>query len=484
MKLGLVFGVALCTAFCFSSAWATPPVEEMSSLDLGPRPALRPPSPFAPEPAAEAPSYDYLAQYAMACAFIRDFQVDDPTSPDDGGMREGEHMLTVIETDNTSESIWIWTRYYELTGDNQYWDNVQRAWGYCMRHPAYSEEGPPAGPLAYYKVYNCAWAMAAESKYRSVYGDSTYRSYADSCARFVDYYHLDVFTASYPYSNLNGPVASWAAGNLHLYGLAVEDTAYTNGAVEIGADVKAWVDANPQRLYLCYWAMSGGATMWGLTHSYFEGHPDEEHDWLSLYGNHLWDFAPYGDFQYAWDNWYALGHYAVWEAMASRLHKNRHRSLCDSTIARDRDLDGGLPAHMYEPQDHDQTWITNYKGYTCLNPSIPAIDLVLAAETTAVARGGRIALSFGLANNTASTQSFDIWTELFMPDGSPYRGNPFIGPIAVNLPPLQVVSRTLKQRVPPGAPLGTYTYTAKVGNYPDDVNDQASIRITVSSAAR
>jgi hypothetical protein len=170
--------------------------------------------------------------------------------------------------------------------------------------------------------------------------------------------------------------------------------------------------------------------------------------------------------------------------MASRLHKNRHRSLCDSTIARDRDLDGGLPAHMYEPQDHDQTWITNYKGYTCLNPSIPAIDLVLAAETTAVARGGRIALSFGLANNTASTQSFDIWTELFMPDGSPYRGNPFIGPIAVNLPPLQVVSRTLKQRVPPGAPLGTYTYTAKVGNYPDDVNDQASIRITVSSAAR
>ena len=129
--------------------------------------------------------YDPLVRFQMGADFITTLQVSDTSLAAYGGMREGEHMLNVIQTDNTSESIWIWTHYYALTGDDAYHDNIDAAWEYCMNYPAYNEEGDNNQVTGYYRRYNCAWALRAEMEYRQVYGDNTYEAYADSCASYL-----------------------------------------------------------------------------------------------------------------------------------------------------------------------------------------------------------------------------------------------------------------------------------------------------------
>ena len=89
-------------------------------------------------------SYDPLTRYEMACDFIVTMQVSDTASASYGGMREGEHMLGVIQTDNTSESIWMWTHYYDLTGSDNYRDNVDAAWAYCMTTRPIARRGTTA----------------------------------------------------------------------------------------------------------------------------------------------------------------------------------------------------------------------------------------------------------------------------------------------------------------------------------------------------
>ena len=86
-------------------------------------------------------SYDPLNRFELACDFIVSMQVSDTSSAAYGGMREGEHLLSIIQTDNTSEAIWMWSHYYDLTGTDSYRDNVDAAWVYCMNYPAYDEEG-------------------------------------------------------------------------------------------------------------------------------------------------------------------------------------------------------------------------------------------------------------------------------------------------------------------------------------------------------
>ena len=72
-----------------------PVIEENFELDYVPSPMFY--------------SYDALTRLLMGADFIVTMQVSDTTSASYGGMREGEHMLGVIQTDNTSESIWIWS---------------------------------------------------------------------------------------------------------------------------------------------------------------------------------------------------------------------------------------------------------------------------------------------------------------------------------------------------------------------------------------
>jgi hypothetical protein len=75
------------------------------------------------------------------------------------------------------------------------------------------------------------------------------------------------------------------------------------------------------------------------------------------------------------------------------------------------------------------------------------------------ADGGTFQFTVTVTNGTGEPQTLDLWTAL---DG-PVAREPAFGPRTFTLAPGDAATRTLTQRVPAGAPAGTYTYTARVG---------------------
>jgi len=115
-----------------------------------------------------ASSYDADEVFKKACAFIAAWQVTDPNDPNYGGIREGENMPDIIQTDNTQESVWVWSRWRELSGSRAYDDATARSWVYINKYPAWEEEGWGSESQKYYRFYNCGWGMRAEMMYRRV----------------------------------------------------------------------------------------------------------------------------------------------------------------------------------------------------------------------------------------------------------------------------------------------------------------------------
>ncbi len=332
---------------------------------------------------------EYIEMFGLIAHFLSVWQVDIP-GPDFGGMREGEHLPDIIQTDNTSESIWVWTRYYELTGDNQYYQNVLDAFTYSLNHPAYLEESGSHPFYGYYRMYNCGWAVTAELKFRQVYGDNTYQAYGDSCGSYIRYNELQRPTSGF-YRMVNPPVYSWALGNLYNAGIHTANQAWIDAAVtKAGLSVKTWVEGEPTLLSNETWAMSGGATMWGLLNSYFRRYPAQMPAWLQTYKGYLDTYATPGDFTNAWNGWYALGHRAVGEALQDAYHLGVHVVLTDTLIAEDGDGDGGIPARPEDTDAMDQTWVSNYLAFMGLDPLLPAAADVPAAPFAQSAPRGRL----------------------------------------------------------------------------------------------
>ncbi|MCK4304322.1 MAG: hypothetical protein KAY24_08805, partial [Candidatus Eisenbacteria sp.] len=318
----------------------------------------------------------YLEMFGRIAEFLSIWQVHDPGDPAFGGMREGEHLPDIIQTDNTSESIWVWSRYRELTGDDQYHQNILDAFTYSMNYPAYLEEGTSSPVSGYYRMYNCGWATRAELKYRQVYGDDTYKDYGDSCASYIRYHTLDR-PSYWFYRYVNPPVLSWALGNLYFAGIHGANVEWMEEAVRQARErVKVWVEEEPELLGNETWAMSGGATMWGLLSSFFSAHPESADAWVPLYKDWMDVFSDPGEFQNAWNGWYALGHWATGTALDDPYHLDLHIMLADTLIAEDGDGDGGIPARPEDSDDMDQTWVSNYLAFMGLHPLLaPAAAL-------------------------------------------------------------------------------------------------------------
>lgn len=322
-------------------------------------------------------SYDPLVRYQMGADFIATLQVSDTSLAAYGGMREGEHMLNVIQTDNTSESIWIWTHYYSLTGSDDYHDNIDAAWEYCMNYPAYNEEGDNNQVTGYYRRYNCAWALRAEMEYRQVYGDNTYSAYADSCASYLCHNPLILRGLVGMYRRLNGLIMGWAVGNLYEYGTYVGNPTYVTKAVEMADSVRDWVDTNPNKLHWMEWAMEGGSVMWGVVHSWFQENPSGLVAWVDSMAPYLNAEIDSSQYQNAWRGWAALGQNTAGEVLGSPVYMANFKHLADTLVLNDGDSDGGIPVIDAEPDDHDQTWVTNYLGFMCMDK---LLDLAGARE--------------------------------------------------------------------------------------------------------
>ncbi|HVP57214.1 MAG TPA: T9SS type A sorting domain-containing protein [bacterium] len=381
-SLLLVVGLSLLIPL---AAWATPyvPIDALggnggaaqgSEEWVGPR-AL---------PAGTLATYDPYVRYGMCCDFVKSMQVSDTSTIDYGGIREAEHMLGVIQSDNTSESIWLWSHYYRLSGTDTYHGNVAASWQYIMNHPAYNEEGDDSPVGGYYRRYNCSWSLRAVMEYSDVYGDATYAAYGDSCASYLCHHPMKLNGLTGAARRLNGMVMGWAVGNLYEYGQYIGNPTYCSKALDMADSVKGWVDSNPAKLHWKEWAMEGGSAMWGIVHSFFANNPTSLKTWVTTSAPYLdTEVLPSdGAYQNAWRAWGALGQSTASQVLDSPTYGGYFKHLADTLVANDEDNDGGIPVLDADPDNYDQSWVTSYLAFMCMN------RLLVTAGTPVVAKDG------------------------------------------------------------------------------------------------
>jgi len=133
--------------------------------------------------------------------------------------------------------------------------------------------------------------------------------------------------------------------------------------------------------------------------------------------------------------------------------------------------------HGYENEDI-------YFKYCDADCGCPDVSVYLAPDEAMVPRGGKLGFDILVRNNMGSSQAFQAWTDVILPNGKPYKGNPVLGPKTVPLQPRKWVIRHITQQVPKNAPLGDYVYTGKIGTWPDSLIDQDQFDFTVVEARK
>ncbi len=372
--------VALVVALA-APALATVPAPPLDEADLrlpadfgGPVGMRTMPAPLGP--------FNYLRELDQIAAFLAVWQVSNPSSPNYGGMIEAESgdLAGVIQTDNTLEAIWVWSRYRELTGRTTYDANVAAAWVYALRYPAWLEEGSVGDD--YYRVHNCAWGLTAVMQYQAVTGDLTYASHALSCGSYIRSHSLNLNVANQWSQRLNAFCKGWAAGNLYLYAEAVGDATLLSAALTQGQNVLSWLNASPAaRLAYEYWAMSSGTCVWGVCNSVFRADPVAGAAWIAANG-------AYVD---VWQDWYVVPGY-VWDSSWNVANANAQFAMSDlagadpwyangvlvtdALLSLDTDDDGGITAESIDLASEDMCWVTSYLAKFCLDRLIgtPAQD--------------------------------------------------------------------------------------------------------------
>ncbi len=319
--------------------------------------------------------WSYIHELCQTAAFIASMQVSDSLDPEFGGIIEGEDALTIVETDNTQEAIWVWCRYYEITGDTTYFLNLRRAWIYVMNHPAWLEEGADSD---YYRVWNCGLGLFAESKYRDVFNDSSYIAYADTCIHYM-FEHPLPFTGVIPYyRRLHPKTTSLAAGMLYQYGKEMNNDTLMDTALVYGERVKSWIEADPAtNINDEVWAMSGGTAVWGLCRSIFDEDTTEGITWLNTYLPYMKYYQPSGTWNNSWNIWYANAYNFSGRITQNSNYIEYHHSLTDSLLIQDYDDDGGVPPTRTWGQNQDHAWVSAYMvfmGFEGLMDSIRDFD--------------------------------------------------------------------------------------------------------------
>ncbi|MFA7330172.1 MAG: hypothetical protein WC326_03770 [Candidatus Delongbacteria bacterium] len=337
--------------------WEGAPTQSTAAL----RPAARElPAPLGP--------FSWLREYAQIAAFLADWQYLQVGNAQYGGMIEAEAgpLGNVIQTDNTLEAIWVWSRWRSWTGRADYDAHVAAAWTYCLNHPAWLEEGGLNDN--YYRAHNCAWGLAAALEYEAASGDTTRRSYGRTCATYIAAHPLPLGSAS----GMNAMVTGWCAGSLYEYGVETERADLRAAAVEQGLDLLDFVEQDPAR-WLAWdeWAMSGGTMLWGLCRSVFRDAPLYGQQWLQ---DHVFQVPDWADWHnvdgYDWDgSWnvaYANGLFAVTEAVGDPVSSERARRIAENLLSHDTDDDGGIMAESEDPDTEDMSWVTCYLARFCV----------------------------------------------------------------------------------------------------------------------
>ncbi|KPJ53390.1 hypothetical protein AMJ39_04785 [candidate division TA06 bacterium DG_24] len=94
-------------------------------------------------------------------------------------------------------------------------------------------------------------------------------------------------------------------------------------------------------------------------------------------------------------------------------------------------------------------------------------ELGIATNGTIIPQGGTLSYDGMLVNLETTPETVDVWTEVLLPGGEPFGGNPVLGPIRVTLAPNDTVFAHPSHHIPMAAPPGEYTYMGFVSSsYP------------------
>ena len=398
---------------------------------------------------ADFTRHDPLTQLLEEGQFLTGLQVAS------GGMAEGESLMGIVQTDNTTESIWVWSRYRELTGDGRFDANVAAAWQYVLANPAWLEEGG-GGPDGYYRIYNCAWALVAEPTYRQATGDAAFLPYALTCVGYLRANPLNLA------STLNVQISGFAAGALYDFGLEQGDPGMRADAVALGELVRARSEANPSILSVEQWALSGGAILWGVLRSTFRENPGGR-AWAETYGpmTKPWDAA--GNWHLAHAGWYGLGRHEAWKASGEASFHTTHRTIYDRLISRDTDDDGGIMTQDSHPNTSDESWVSNYLAYMAIERVRPTVDAAAADDDAQLPPGSLWRVGFAFASDSAHQTEAAVVRVLLAEPGQP--PSLLAGPRTLLLQPSFVLpARDLGIPIPAGAAPGVWTATIEVSD--------------------
>jgi Secretion system C-terminal sorting domain len=325
--------------------------------------------------------------------------------PNFGGQHEGETTTwNIIQTDNTQEALRDWAHYARVTGDlERYRTNIDAAWEYTLNFPAYLEEG--GGNPNYYRVHNCGWALVAAMEYTEAYGENpNYRAYADSCARYLDRWRLNLSGA------LNPLAAGFGAGALHTFGVWRDNADWEEGGEEIATGVKEWIEASPNRLNSNEtWAMSGGTAMWGVITALFLDDIEAGEEWLPEYLPFMDTYSGPGNWNNSWTVWYGFAWNRAHQVLGTQETLDNAIEVADYILSEaERDDDAGVPGT--EGGNHhldDQSWTSAYQvwyeleqliHYQPLGEDPVAVDIVGMPEDWPLIIGVEMPLDAVIAN--------------------------------------------------------------------------------------
>jgi hypothetical protein len=102
--------------------------------------------------------------------------------------------------------------------------------------------------------------------------------------------------------------------------------------------------------------------------------------------------------------------------------------------------------------------------------TLPDVQVTLTPYGTPIqipGTGGSFDYNIAVANNDPVAQTFDVWVDITLPNGSTY--GPVIGPVNLTMDPSTSIDRDRTQAVPAVAPAGNYTVNAFAGVYPGAV---------------
>jgi predicted outer membrane repeat protein len=131
------------------------------------------------------------------------------------------------------------------------------------------------------------------------------------------------------------------------------------------------------------------------------------------------------------------------------------------------------------PDSLDPDGTTRDMGMFYFDQSTP-LTIYLTPDTTVIARPGELGVTYTVINIDPDPWTFDLRSDVFLPNGKPYPGNPIVGPMEITLPGEKNVQRHLSHPVPGKAPKGTYRYRCRIGLLSDQLYDEDSFRFEVA----